>query len=111
MSRSGPRPGTHGVVKGTWLHCARIVVNAMRWSATEMEAKPEVTSRAYPPAIAPTTRNGSGPAGPAPDRVGRRGVRRLVGNVLRAGEEPHEGPAALGDVVADRPAEHRVARL
>ena len=48
---------------------------------------------------------------PRRDRVGQRGVRRLVGQVLLAGEEPHERPALLRDVVADRPAQHRIAGL
>ena len=46
----------------------------------------------YPPAIAPTTRNGSAPRS---DRVGQRRVRRLVRQVLLAREEPHERPALL----------------
>src|SRR5437773_3397892 len=45
------------------------------------------------------------------DGVGQRGVRRLVGEILLAGEEPHERPALLRDVVADRPAQHRIAGL
>lgn len=34
-----------------------------------------------------------------------------MGQVLLAGEEPHEWPAALRDVVADRAAQHRIPRL
>src|SRR5439155_15774865 len=45
------------------------------------------------------------------DRVGQRGVRRLVGQILLAGEEPHERPALLCDLVADRPAQHGIAGL
>src|SRR5262249_12579331 len=45
------------------------------------------------------------------DRAGQRGIRRLVGQVLRAGEEPQHRPALLRDVVADCPAQHRVAGL
>src|SRR5438876_3864835 len=45
------------------------------------------------------------------DRVGQRGVRRFVGQILLAGEEPHERPAPLRDVVADGPAQHRIAGL
>src|SRR6267378_1510951 len=45
------------------------------------------------------------------DRVGERGIRRLVGQIRLAGEQPHERPALLRDVVADRPAQHRVAGL
>src|SRR5437899_1965604 len=49
--------------------------------------------------------------GPRHDRVGQRGVRRFVGPILLAGEEPHERSALAGDLVADRPAEHRIAGL
>src|SRR2546426_5700681 len=49
--------------------------------------------------------------GPVRDRVGQRGIRRFVGQILLAGEEPHERPALVRDVVADRPAQHRVAGL
>src|SRR3989442_15816601 len=45
------------------------------------------------------------------DRVGQRGIRRFVGQILRAGEEPQERSALLRDVVADRPAQHRIAGL
>src|SRR5439155_1295763 len=45
------------------------------------------------------------------DRVGQRGVRRLVGQILLAGEEPHERPALLCDLVADRPEQHGIAGL
>src|SRR2546422_8923784 len=45
------------------------------------------------------------------DRVGERGIRRLVRQVPLAGEEPQEGPPPLGDVVADRAAQHRIAGL
>ena len=44
-------------------------------------------------------------------RIGQRSVGRLVGQVLLAREEAHERPALLRDVIADRPAQHRVARL
>src|SRR5262245_13887035 len=44
-------------------------------------------------------------------RVRERGVRLVVREILAAGEEAHEGPASLRHVVADRPAQHRVARL
>src|SRR5271157_2241235 len=43
--------------------------------------------------------------------VGQRGVRQLVGQILLAGEEPDERSAALHDVIADRPAQHRIASL
>src|SRR5262249_60153016 len=45
------------------------------------------------------------------DRLGERIVRRVLRQVLFAGEESHEGPALLRNLVADRPAEHRIARL
>src|SRR5438093_1561181 len=45
------------------------------------------------------------------DRVGQRGIRRFVGQILLAGEDPHERSALLRDVVADRPAQHRIASL
>src|SRR5262245_20664306 len=45
------------------------------------------------------------------DRVGQRGVRRLMGEILLAREEPHERAAHLSDVVADRPSQHRIAGL
>src|SRR5436305_484649 len=48
---------------------------------------------------------------PVRHRVGQRGVRRLVRQVLLAGEEPHERPAPLRGVVADRPAQHRIGGL
>ena len=82
-----PRPGV-GLVRGTGHSSHRFELQ--------------------PPAMAPTTRNGSAPAR---DRVGQRGIRRLMGQVLLAGEEPQERPAPLGDVVADRPAQHRIAGL
>ena len=52
-----------------------------------------------PPSVSPTQlAAGHGPhdqegLGSPRDRVGQRGVRRLVGQVLLAGEEPHERPA------------------
>src|SRR3990172_4712960 len=45
------------------------------------------------------------------DRIGQRGVRLFVGQIFPAGEEPDERPAPLRDVVADRPAQHRMAVL
>ena len=48
---------------------------------------------------------------PRRDRVGQWGVRRLVGQILFTGEEPHERSALVRDVVADRPARHRIAGL
>jgi len=49
--------------------------------------------------------------GPRRDRVGQRGVRQFMGQILLAGEEPYERSALLRDVVADRPAQHGVAGL
>src|SRR5579863_2776795 len=44
-------------------------------------------------------------------RLGQRGVRRLMGQVLLAGEEAQERPALEGDVIADRPPQHGIAGL
>ena len=62
----------------------------------------------YPPAMAPTMRKGSAPVATA---SGSGASGELVGQILLAGEEPHERPALLRDVVADRPAQHRIAGL
>src|ERR1051325_335658 len=43
--------------------------------------------------------------------IGKRGVRRGVRQVSLAREEPQERPAPLGDVVADRAAQHGIPRL
>src|SRR2546426_11110089 len=45
------------------------------------------------------------------DRVGERGIRRLVGQVPLARKESQEWPSLLGDVVADRPSQHGIAGL
>src|SRR5262249_58002833 len=45
------------------------------------------------------------------DRLGERIVRRGLRQVLLASEESHKGPALLRNLVADRSAEHRIARL
>jgi hypothetical protein len=44
-------------------------------------------------------------------RLGQRRVRRVMGEILLAREEPHVRPALLRHVIADRPAQHRIARL
>jgi len=49
--------------------------------------------------------------GPGRDRFGQWGVRRLMGQILLAGEEPQERSALLGDLVAYRSAQHRIASL
>src|SRR5947208_5660133 len=49
--------------------------------------------------------------GPRQDRVGQGGVWRFVGQILFAGEDPHERSALVRDLVADRPAQHRIAGL
>ena len=49
--------------------------------------------------------------GAGDDRGGERGVGRLVREVLLAGEEPQEGSALLCRMIANRPAQHRVAGL
>jgi hypothetical protein len=45
------------------------------------------------------------------DWVWQRRIRRLVRQILLAGEEPHERSALLRYVVADCPAQHRIASL
>jgi len=45
------------------------------------------------------------------DRVGQPFIRRLMGEILIAGEEPHERPPALRSVIADRAAQHRIPDL
>ena len=44
-------------------------------------------------------------------RVGKRGVRRLMRPIFRTGEEAHERPALVRDVVAKRAAQHWIAGL
>src|SRR6478735_6082826 len=61
---------------------------------------PARTLRGQPPAIAPTC-----------DWLRQRGVQRLVGEILPAGEEPHQRPPLLGGVVANRPPQRRIAGL
>ena len=46
---------------------------------------------------------------PRRDRVGQWSIRRLMGQILLAGEEPQERPALLRDLIADRPTQHRIA--
>ena len=46
---------------------------------------------------------------PRHDRIGQWSIRRLMGQILLAGEETQERPALLRDLVADRPAQHRIA--
>jgi hypothetical protein len=58
--------------------------------------------------MAPTTKKW---LRPQHNRVGHRGVRRLMGKVLLTGEELQHRSALLRDVVADRPAQHRIADL
>jgi hypothetical protein len=41
--------------------------------------------------------------------VGQRSIRRIVGEILSAGEEPYEWPPLLGDMVADRASQHRIS--
>src|SRR5262245_18464177 len=48
---------------------------------------------------------------PRRDRGRQRRVGQLVGQILLAGEEANKRPAAACDVVADRPAQHRIASL
>src|SRR5229473_1520827 len=48
---------------------------------------------------------------PGGDCVGQRGIWRLMGEVLLAGEEPQEWTALLHDVIADRAAQHGILCL
>ena len=45
------------------------------------------------------------------DRLGQRSIRRFMGQILLASEESQERPPFARDVVADRPAQHRIAGL
>ncbi len=49
--------------------------------------------------------------GPRRDRVGQGGIRRFVGQILRAGKKPYERPALLRNLVAHRPPQHGIAGL
>ena len=69
---------------------------------------PTLAALDQPPAIAPTIRYGSLPD---IDRIGQRGIRRLVREILLAGEEANQGPPLLRDLIADRAAQHRVLGL
>ena len=48
---------------------------------------------------------------PRRDRIRQRGIRRLVGEILLTRKEPQKRPALLRDVIANRPAQHRIASL
>jgi hypothetical protein len=48
---------------------------------------------------------------PRCDGVGQRGIRRLKGVVFPASEEAQERTALLGDMIADRAAQHRILGL
>src|SRR5258707_14342462 len=48
---------------------------------------------------------------PRRDGVGQRGVRRFMRQILSTGEEPHKRTALVRDVLANRPAQHRIAGL
>jgi len=43
--------------------------------------------------------------------LGERSIRRFVGEILLASEEAQERSALLGDLVADRAAQHRITGL
>jgi hypothetical protein len=49
--------------------------------------------------------------GSGDDGLGQRGVRRLVGKILLAGEVPDERTPTLGHVIADSSAKDRVGAL
>ena len=64
--------------------------------------------------MALTTRNGpdhNKRLFPGCDRIGERGVGRLVGEVFFAGEEAQKGAALLRVVIADGAAQHGIAGL
>ena len=71
----------------------------------DLRHKRKSSDSPIPPAMAPTMRKGSLPIR---NRVGQRGVGRIVGEVFAAGEETDEGAALLGDVVAEGAGEHGV---
>src|SRR5438093_9630700 len=48
---------------------------------------------------------------PRSDRFGKRGIRRVVGQVPLARKESQERPSPLGNVVSNRPAQHGIAGL
>src|SRR3989442_13432211 len=48
---------------------------------------------------------------PRRDRVGKRGIWGVVGQVPLARKDSQERPSLRGDVVADRPSEHGIAGL
>src|SRR5438046_10241149 len=45
------------------------------------------------------------------DRLGQRRIGRLKGIIFLASEEPQKGTALVGDMIADRAAQHRILRL
>ena len=63
-----------------------------------------VYRRQQPPAMVPMMSDGS-----APDATAA--LRRFIGQILLAGEEPHEGPALFGDLIAGDPAQRRIGVL
>ena len=58
--------------------------------------------------MAPTIMKGSAPVATA---ARQRRVGRIMGKILATGEEAHERAAIMRDVVANRPAQHRIARF
>src|SRR5437773_12138366 len=45
------------------------------------------------------------------DRLGQRRIGRLKGIIFLASEEPQKGTALVGDMIADRAAQHGILRL
>ena len=45
------------------------------------------------------------------DRIGKRSVGRVMGQILLAGEEPYEGPPFERNLIANRTAQHGIAGL
>jgi hypothetical protein len=48
---------------------------------------------------------------PGRDFVGQWGIRRFMGQILLAGEEPQEWPALLRDMVSNGASKHGIASL
>src|SRR5262245_4823090 len=73
-----------------------------------MSQRPATVNRALPAGNGPHDPEG---LRPRRHRLGQRGVGRLVRQVLFAGEKAQHRPALVRTVVADRPAQHRIAGL
>ncbi len=107
-------PTTNTAIDGLYRSdCSRIVAACQMYFAP---IKPGLQVYEFYLNVATPLAAGNGPydekgLGSHRDRVGQGGVRRLMRYILLAGEEPNERSALLRDVVADRPAQHRIAGL